>query len=120
MAAPNIVEVNTILGKTNATRLSSTSDFDVISTVPTNYVYKINTVMAANITTSTVKVTLKYLNAGSTERYLAKDITIPTGSSIALLGKDTPIYLEESEKLIASSDTSNGVDIISSFETITT
>jgi len=118
MAAPNIVAVTTITGKTDVSTSisnSSGSPTTVLSNASaSDDVYKINTVLASNKSASLLTVSLLYQSA-----YVCKDLTIPVGSSIALLGKDTPIYMEENTSLTAYSDTASGVDIITSYEIIT-
>ena len=118
MAAPNIVAVTTITGKTDtSTSISNSSGSPTTvlnNAAASNNVYKINTVLASNTSAALVTVTLLYQTA-----YVCKDLTIPVGSSIALLGKDTPIYMEENTSLTAYSDTASGVDIITSYEIIT-
>lgn len=114
MTAPNLVNVAEIIGVTDTTQPTNSATFYSVfsdSTVPTDYVYKVNTVMVSNIHTSNILVKLRTGSA-----YLAYDISIPTGSSLALVGKDTPIYIEEGDNLQISCDVAQGCWAITSYE----
>ena len=116
MANPNIVTVATIQGKTD-TQVNVGSGSGSASTLVTcasNNIIKVNTVMASNKTGGNVKISLRYDNGA----YIAYEISIPIGSSIALIGNDTPIYVEETDTLTAYSDPPSAVDIVTSYEII--
>ena len=49
MAAPNIVAVSTIRGKSNVANLTTTSSSIVVNPVNSGQVFKINTIMISNI-----------------------------------------------------------------------
>ena len=115
MAEQNIADVTTIYGRTTTVSNLNTSSTTVLTTAA-NQIVKVNTVMASNKTSSTVTVDLLYNNSA----YIAYEISIPPGSSIALVGKDTPIYVEESETLDASAGTASAVDLVISYEVIET
>ena len=116
MAEQNIADVTKIYGRTTVVSDLTSSSATSVLTTSTNQIVKVNTVMAANKTTSTVTVSLLYNNSA----YIAYDISIPPGSSIALVGKDTPIYVEESETLTAVAGTATAVDLVISYEVIET
>ena len=115
MAEQNIANVTTIYGRTTTVVNLSTTNSTVFTTAA-NQIVKVNTVMAANKTGSSVTVNLLYNNSA----YIAYGISIPPGSSIALVGKDTPIYVEESETLTASAGTASAIDLVISYEVIQT
>ena len=115
MSAPNLVNVAEIIGVTDTTQTSNSAQYYSVfstSTVPAEYVYKVNTVLACNVTNSNILVNLRH--GGSA--FLAYQISIPAGSSLALVGKDTPIYVEESDELEISCDTAQGCWAITSYE----
>jgi len=114
MAEQNIANVTGIYGRT-ATATLGTTEADQLVTA-TNTLIKINTAIASNITTSSATVSLRY----GTDAYIAYEITVPPGSSIALIGKDTPVYLMESNTLRAKASTSNSIDLVVSYEVILT
>ena len=116
MAAPNIVNVTSIYGKTMGGTLS-TSNADMV-TCPTDKLLKINSIIVANVDgTNAADVTVQFYNAGDTTSYhLAKTITVPADSTLVVLGKDAPIYLEEGDKIQALASAAGDLEIIVSYE----
>jgi hypothetical protein len=114
MAEQNIANVSTIYGRT--VRVSGVGNVENTRlTCGTNQIVKINTVIATNRALTNAAVSLRY----GTDAFIAYNITIPPGSSIALVGKDTPIYLMESHQLKAAAGLGT-VDLIISYEVILT
>jgi len=122
MAAPNIVNVTSIIGVTTAVGLSTTAVTTFLSNAASsNKVLKINTVVAAGIGTGQGNITLKYHLAAAgagTSIALANTITVPTGASLVIIGKDNPIYLEENRSLTAQASAANNIAIVCSYEDI--
>ena len=121
MASPNIVGVTTILGITTAAQLT-TSPVSILSNAASSgKVFKINTILAANETAATASVTVRYNNnaagAGTTFA-LANGIDISAKSSLVVLDKASSIYLEENRSITALSGTASAVNIIISYEQI--
>jgi hypothetical protein len=123
MAAPNIVNVTSIIGVTTAVGLSTTAVTTFLSNAASsNKVLKINTIIASNIDGSaaadiTVKYHLAAAGAG-TSIALANTITVPADASLVIIGKDNPIYLEENRSLTAQSSAANDIAIVCSYEDI--
>ena len=122
MAAPNIVNVTSIIGITTAVGLSTTAVTTFLSNAAASgKVLKINTVVAAGIGTVLGSITLKYHLAAAgagTSIALANSITVPTGASLVIIGKDNPIYLEENRSLTAQASVANNIAIVCSYEDI--
>ena len=122
MAAPNIVNVTSIIGVTTAVGLSTTAVTTFLSNAASsNKVLKINTVVAAGIGTGSGTITLKYHLAAAgagTSIALANTITVPAGASLVIIGKDNPIYLEENRSLTAQASVANNIAIVCSYEDI--
>lgn len=125
MAAPNIVNVTTITGVT--TFIAGISTVSVGTTIlrnaaASNQVLKLNTLMVANTSGASSGVTVKIFNSSSpasagSSVSIASSIVIPNGSSLAVIGKDTPIYVEENCSICAIGQTTT-FDIIASYEVI--
>ena len=122
MAAPNIVNVTSIIGVTTAVGLSTTAVTTFLSNADASgKVLKINTVVAAGIGTGQGNITLKYHLAAAgagTSIALANTITVPTGASLVIIGKDNPIYLEENRSLTAQASAADNIAIVCSYEDI--
>ena len=123
MAAPNIVNVSSITGISTFVSGISTNSVSVIlsNAASSNTVLKLNTLIATNTTGTSANITVKYFNGvtgtGSSVS-IASTITIPSGSSLAVIGKDTPVYIEENRSIGATAGTANAIDIIASYEVI--
>jgi hypothetical protein len=122
MAAPNIVNVTSIIGITTAVGLSTTAVTTFLSNADASgKVLKINTVVAAGIGIVQGNITLKYHLAAAgagTSIALANSITVPTGASLVIIGKDNPIYLEENRSLTAQASAADNIAIVCSYEDI--
>ena len=87
---PDVVNVAHIYGKSECTKLNSTSAIDIMANVPTNYSHKVNQIIVSNIDgTNNCDVSI-YIDKNGTAYYIAYTITIPADSSLIL---DKPINL---------------------------
>ena len=123
MAAPNIVNVTSIIGVTTAVGLGTTAVTTFLSNADASgKVLKINTIIAANTDgTASADITVKYhLEAAGagTSIALANTITVPADASLVVIGKDSPIYLEENRSLTGTASAENRLAIICSYEEI--
>jgi len=117
MAAPNVVNVTSIYGKTTGLALTSSSQ-DVL-TCAADKLIKVNSIIVANVDGSASDdVTVKWYNADNTTAFsLASTVTVPSDSTLVVLGKDAPIYLEEGDKIQANGAAASGdLEIIVSYE----
>jgi hypothetical protein len=126
MAAPNIVAVSTIRGKSNVANLTTTSSSVIVNDVNSGKVFKINTIMISNVDGSAAgNVTVEMFKfgaqnvatgSGNAVYSLANSVTVPAKSSLDVMSKS--IYLEEGDQLKAKSDANNRLHLITSFEEI--
>lgn len=119
MAAPNIVNVTSIYGKTMGAALGTTANTAILS-CPANKVLKINSIIVSNVdgtNSATVNVDF-YDSSAATPRSLAHTITVPADSTLVVLGKDTPIYLEESDAIRSWASAAGDLEMIISYEEI--
>ena len=117
MAAPNVVNVTSIYGKTTGLALTSSSQ-DVL-TCAADKLLKVNSIIVANVDgTDNDEVTVKWYNADNTTAFsLASTVQVPADSTLVVLGKDAPIYLEEGDKIQANGVAASGdLEIIVSYE----
>ena len=117
MAAPNVVNVSSIYGKTTGLALTSSSQ-DVL-TCAADKLIKVNSIIVANVDgTNPDDVTVKWYNADNTTAFsLASTVTVPADTTLVVLGKDAPIYLEEGDKIQALGLAASGdLEIIVSYE----
>ena len=117
MASPNIINATSIYGKTMGAALG-TSENTQILLCPGNKVLKINSIIVANIDgINSADVTIKiYDSSASTAYHIAKAVTIPQNSTLVVIGKDSPIYLEESDEIRGGASAASDLEIIISYE----
>lgn len=118
MAIPNIVNVNLINGKTSTLQLTTSLGTICENSVGSNSVYKINSLIISNkdgINYSDVSIVL---NRDSIDYYIAKNITVPAGTSLLVVTKDMGIYLEEGDKLKGLASSNDDLDSVCSYEYI--
>ena len=123
MAAPNIVNVSTITGKTATVALSTTSATSLVSNAASsNAGYKINMIQVANVDgTNACDVTIDVHSAasgGGTAYSLISTASVAADSSLVVLDKNTAIYLEEDRSITATAGTANDLEVIVSYEEI--
>lgn len=123
MAAPNIVNVSTIIGKSATVALSTTSATSLVSNAASsNAVYKINMIQVANVDgTNACDVTIDVHSAasgGGTAYSLISTASVAADSSLVVLDKNTAIYLEEDRSITATAGTANDLEVIVSYEEI--
>lgn len=116
MAAPNIVNVTSIYGKTTAEDLG-TGTLQLLVCL-SDKVLKVNTIIVSNIDgTNAADATVGYHNAAGNSNYsLASTISVPADSTLVVLSKDTSIYLEEGDYIYGSASAAGDLQIIISYE----
>jgi hypothetical protein len=118
MAAPNIVNVSDIKGKTAVGSLTTTLSSYLDNASASNQVYKINSIIVANVDgTNAADVNVSVFRS-STHYYLAKTISVPADSTLIVLSKDMGIYLEEGDSIYASAGAASDLQILVSYEII--
>ena len=124
MAAPNIVNVSSILGKTNQYALSTTSQTTILNNAASSDdVLKVNMIQIANVDgTNACDITVDVHSAasgGGTAFSLIATASVAADSSLVVLDKNTAIYLEENMSITATAGTANDLEVIISYEQIT-
>lgn len=116
MAAPNIVNVSTITGKTAVANVTqNTTNTFITNSGGSNQVYKINTITIANYQASALSANVN-ISRSSANYLVIGNVSVPSNSTIVVSGKDTAFYLEEGDSLNAI--TSANCYLISSYEII--
>ena len=123
MAAPNIVNVSTITGKSATIALSTTSQTTLVSNAASSgKVFKINMIQVANVDgTNAADVTVDVHSAaagGGTAYSLVATASVPADASLIALDKSTALYLEEDKSITATASAANDLEVIVSYEEI--
>ena len=117
MAAPNLVNVTSILGKTMGAALGTNTDTTILS-CSANKVLKINSIIVANVDgTNSADLTVKFQDSSASTAYrLASTVAVPADTTLVVIGKDSPIYLEESDEISAGASVASDLEIVISYE----
>lgn len=123
MAAPNIVNVSTITGKSFYLALSTTSATQLVSNAASSgKVFKINMIQVANVDgTNACDVTVDYHtedDIGGTAYSLVSTVSVPADASLVVLDKNTAMYLEEDRSISVTAGTANDLEVLVSYEEI--
>ena len=117
MAAPNVVNVTSIIGKTQGSALTTSNADQLVCA--TDKLVKVNSIIVSNVDGSVsadVDVSFVDSSSGNLVLHLAKGVTVPTKSTLIVLGKDAPIYLEEGDKIQAKASAAGDLEFLVSFE----
>ena len=117
MAAPNIVQVSSLYGKTVGAALGTTLTTDIL-TCPADKLIKVNTIIVSNVDgTADVDVSVSFYDSSATTQYrLTSTIAVPADSTLVVVNKENPIYLEESDTIRAGASVSGDAEIIISYD----
>lgn len=117
MTVPNLKNPATITGKT-AVGIATTTLTSVLSNgASSNKVLKINTIRAANVTTTSATVGIT-LYRGSTHYYLIDDTTVAPTSSVVVIDKNEYLYLEEGDDIYAIANGISNIHLVINYEEI--
>ena len=123
MAAPNIVNVTTITGKTAVVDLTTTSATAVVSNAASSgKVFKINSLVVSNVDgANQADITISLYSQddiGGTATEIVSTVSVPADSALVVISKNTSIYLEEDKSIGATASAANDLKVICSYEEI--
>ena len=117
MAAPNIVGVATITGKTAVQNQVGTASVELLANAAaSDDVYKVNAILVSNCYGSDTTVTVD-LRRGGVDYSIVKTIDVPNKSTLDVLARS--IYLEEGDSIRVTAGHTTALDAICSYELIT-
>ena len=117
MASPNIVNITSITARTAANALFTNTSNIITNSASSNTVVKVNYASITNYGASTLTCNVG-VNRNGTTFLLAGSISVPTVSTLIVLAKDTCLYLEEGDTLVANTSSNSAAHITSSYEII--
>jgi uncharacterized membrane-anchored protein len=116
MAAPNIVNVTTITGKTTVQSVGTSATAIVTNSAASGKVFKVNSLLVSNIDGTSAATINVDLVRSSVAYYIAYTITVPADATLDLLNK--AIYLEEGDALRLTASASGDLQAVCSYEEI--
>lgn len=116
MAAPNIVNVATITGKTAVQAVGTSATAIVTNSGSSGKVFKVNALYVANIDgTNSADVTVDLFRS-STAYPIASTVQVPSDATLDLMSK--AIYLEEGDVLRCTASAAGDLVAVCSYEEI--
>lgn len=118
MAAPNIVNVSSIFGKTAIQSVTTTATAIVSNSAGSNKVFKINSLIIANIDgTTPADITVDIFRSGAATK-IASTVTVPADATLVVVSKDISFYLEEGDSLRLTASANGDLQAICGYEEI--
>lgn len=116
MAAPNIVNVSTIIGKTSVQAVGTSATAIVTNSSGSNKVLKINALYVSNVDgTNNADITVDLFRSSTAYR-IALTVVVPADASLDVISK--PIYLEEGDSLRLTANAASDLEAVCSYEEI--
>jgi hypothetical protein len=116
MAAPNIVNVSAMYGKTAVLAVTTSATAIVTNSAASNKVLKVNALYVANVDgTSNATVDIDIFRSSTAYR-IAYTVVVPADATLDVINK--PLYLEEGDSLRLTANAANDVEAVCSYEEI--
>lgn len=116
MAAPNIVNVTTILGKTAVQQVTTSATAIVTNTAASGKVLKINALYIANVDGAVAADISVALFRSSVSYEIAHTVSVPADATLDVISKS--IYLEEGDELRLTASANSDLEAVCSYEEI--
>lgn len=116
MAAPNIVNVATITGKTAVQAVGTSATAIVTNAAASGKVFKVNALYISNVDGSAAAEITVDLYRSSTAYHIAKTVSVPADSTLDVISK--AIYLEEGDALRLTANAASDLEAVCSYEEI--
>lgn len=116
MAAPNIVNVATITGKTAVQAVGTSATAIVTNSAASGKVFKVNALYVSNVDgTNNAEITVDLFRSSTAYR-IANTVVVPADASLDVLSK--AIYLEEGDSLRLTANAASDLEAVCSYEEI--
>jgi len=116
MAAPNIVNVSTITGKTAVLAVTTSATAIVTNSAASGKVLKVNALYVANVDgTNAANITVDIFRS-STAYKIAHTVAVPADATLDVISKS--IYLEEGDSLRLTASADGDLEAVCSYEEI--
>ncbi len=116
MAAPNIVGVTTITGKTAVQAVTTSATAIVTNSAASGKVFKVNALYVSNVDgVNNADVNVDIFRS-STAYHIAKTVVVPADATLDIISKS--IYLEEGDSLRLTASANSDLEAVCSYEEI--
>jgi hypothetical protein len=118
MAAPNLKNPTTILGRTARYAVTGSLANALANSAASGKVLKINSIFCANVDGANAADISVSIYDGSTDLYIAKTIAVPADATQVLSTKETYFYLEEGDSIRALASAASDLELVIGYEEI--
>ena len=122
MAAPNIVNVTNINGKSFGNVLTTSNAIILVNGSGSGNVLKINNIVVSNVDGSTAAdVTIEFNTSAAgtgTATKIVNTVSVPADASLIVTDKSTAFYMEEDTSIKGLASADNDLQVFVSFEVI--
>jgi hypothetical protein len=123
MANPNVLNVSSMYVSSIYLIPTGTSATTWTGLTPASgSITKVDSISATNVTGTTATITLSINSAtggGGTAYRIAYQIAVPGNTTLMIVDKSNPIYVGESQSIVATSGTSSSIELVASIEVLT-
>lgn len=116
MAAPNIVNVTTITGKTAVQAVGTGATAIVSNSAGSGKVFKVNALYVSNVDGTNLADINVDIFRSSVAYHIARTISVPADATLDVISK--PIYLEEGDSLRLTASAASDLEAVCSYEEI--
>ena len=116
MAAPNIVNVATITGKTAVLAVTTSATAIVTNSAASGKVFKVNALYVSNVDGTNNADLNVDIYRSSTAYHIAKTVNVPADATLDVISKS--IYLEEGDTLRLTASANSDLEAVCSYEEI--
>jgi len=116
MAAPNIVNVTTITGKTAVQAVTTSATAIVTNSAASGKVFKVNALYISNVDGANAADINVDIYRSSTAYHVAKTVSVPADATLDVISKS--IYLEEGDALRLTASVNSDLEAVCSYEEI--
>jgi hypothetical protein len=118
MAAPNLKSPTTILGRTARYAVTTSLSAALTNSAASGKVLKINSIFCANVDGVNAADISVSIFDGTTDRYIARTISVPADATQVLSTKETYFYLEEGDSIRALASAASDLELVIGYEEI--
>jgi hypothetical protein len=118
MAAPNLKNPTTILGRTARYAVTTSLANALANSAASGKVLKINSIFCANVDGVNAADISVSIFDGTTDRYIARTIAVPADATQVLSTKETYFYLEEGDSIRALASAASDLELVIGYEEI--
>lgn len=121
MAAPNLLLINAIYGKTARAAVATTSTVLLSNPASSGKVLRVISVLFTNTDAANRTVTLNHHDAasgGGTAQAVVSGATVTANNQLAPVSRSNPLYLEENTSLAALAGTAATINAVVVYEEI--